>query len=106
MIIKIKDELEVGDFLEKERFLVLYFFTKSCIYCKETNGFIDILSGRRKDLLFLKIDGEKFNRIALNNYGIFSVPSFVFLMEGVAKKTISGPTNLDDLEDAINELYI
>ena len=67
------------NFVGKEKYVVVEFFTKWCYYCKlmanEYEKFNENIKKNRDDILITKIDAEQY--IIAAEYGIFSFPMIV-----------------------------
>ena len=86
--VPILNETNFYDFVGKEKYVVVEFFTKACIYCKylapEYEKFYELYLTKRDDVLITKIECFMSRKICMD-YGVFAYP-FIALYFPESKK--------------------
>ena len=75
----------------KDKKLIIKFFSNNCKPCKEIQPYLEKLSGKYKDIVFIMINtSNKNNDIICDTYKIEELPTLVCLCYGKVRKIIIG----------------
>ena len=101
------NEANFYDYVGKEKFVVVEFFTKWCIYCKMMNPeyekFYELYLQKREDVLITKIECS-INQKKCTDYGVFAFPfvGLFFPNNKKIKSVFKYRRELDDFDKWIN----
>jgi thioredoxin 1 len=102
---RLEKEEELNLFLQvnKEKTVLVKFFTAWCFPCRELQKNLESLLKERKDLEILEVDAEKFREIAQRSeFMVRSVPALFLFHNGEMVKKASGSMNVYQLKEFIN----
>jgi len=102
---RLEKEEELNLFLQvnKEKTVLVKFFTTWCFPCRELQKNLESLLKERKDLQILEVDAEKFSEIAQRpEFAVRSVPTLFLFCNGKMIKKASGSMNVHQLKEFIN----
>jgi thioredoxin 1 len=86
----------------KENKKVFAFFSASwCGVCHATNPVVEKLSKEFSDVVFIKIDIDKFEEIVML-YGIQAIPFFIIFKNGEPIEKFKGIRNLEEIREKLN----
>jgi thioredoxin 1 len=97
-------EITENDF-EKETqagSVVIEFFGDGCINCRMTEPVLNTLATENQNVKFIKIDTDKAAKLA-EKYNISSLPTILFMKDGLLKQTLVGLKPRGVLSRTINE---
>jgi len=99
--VKDSDDLKTQLQEAGDKLVVLDFFATWCGPCKQISPKVDELARQEQNVVFLKVDVDECEDIA-TDYGVESMPTFVFIKNGKKVDTMSG-ANRDRLNDFIQK---
>ena len=92
-----------AEVLKADKPVLVDFYADWCGPCKMMAPIIDSISEDYDDVKFVKLNVD-YNQDLAMNYGVMSIPTFMFFKNGDAAKTIVGGTSRDAFEDILDEL--
>jgi len=101
---RLEKEEELNFFLQgnKEKKVLVKFFTTWCPPCRELQKNLESLLKERKDLEILEVDAERFAEIAQRpEFAVSSVPTLFLFYNGKMVRKASGSMNIQQLEEFI-----
>lgn len=102
---RLEKEEELNLFLQinKEKTVLVKFFTAWCLPCRELQKNLESLLKERKDLEILEVDAEKFRGIAQRSeFEVRSVPTLFLFYKGKIVRKASGSMNVHQLKEFMN----
>jgi len=103
MVNAVTSETFEAEVLKASGLVVVDFYADWCGPCKMMAPIIDSISEDYDDVKFVKLNVD-YNQDLAMNYGVMSIPTFMFFKNGDAAKTIVGGTSRDAFEDILDEL--
>lgn len=103
MVNAVTSETFEAEVLKASGLVVVDFYADWCGPCKMMAPIIDSISEDYDDVKFVKLNVD-YNQDLAMNYGVMSIPTFMFFKNGEAAKTIVGGTSRDAFEDILDEL--
>ena len=103
MVVQVMNAADLKSQLEKagDNLVVVDFFATWCGPCKMIAPKLEELSKEMENVIFLKVDVDECEDIA-SEYGISSMPTFVFIKNSKVLETFSG-ANYDKLKSTIQK---
>lgn len=89
--------------LIKEGIVVVDFFANWCGPCKMLSPIIEKIGDELPTVKFIKIDVDKHEELA-RKYGVMSIPTLIFIKEGVELKKHIGFITEDNIKEIIEKL--
>jgi thioredoxin 1 len=102
---RLEKEEELSLFLQvnKEKTVLVKFFTTWCLPCRELQKNLESLLSERKGLEILEVDAEKFREIAQRSeFAVRSVPTLFLFHNGKMVRKASGSMNVYQLKEFIS----
>lgn len=88
--------------IEKAKFAVIDVFATWCGPCMEMKPIFEEAAKKYGSYIFAELNVDEARDIAIN-YGVTSVPTFVFIKDGKVVGKETGYMPMDDFEDKIKE---
>ena len=103
-LIDISSENQLKELIDKNKFLVLDFYSPSCIPCKKIKPFIEkIAEINKKDIVFALIDVYEDDNFEIKeNYQIKKFPTLVYIKDKKVVDTYTG-YDIEIIENLLNK---
>jgi len=96
----LEKEEEFNKIINSNNKVLVDFYANWCGPCKMLSPIIESVSKNHSDIVFLKVDVDKFENIA-RNYSIMSIPSLKLFENGKIIKDSLGLISKEELEDLL-----
>lgn len=88
---------------QKEKLVLIDFYSDSCVPCKRMSPVLAELEESYKDSLYLGKVNAAYEPELLQEYGVMSAPTLLFFKNGIQIKRLNGVVKKAELEKIINE---
>lgn len=103
MNIKDFENTQIDLLLQKEKLIILDFYTKWCPTCKMVGMTLEEYEEENNDVFILQIDAEE-NKELANIYKVRNAPTLIFFYKGEIKEVHQGFIRIEELEEIINSI--
>ncbi len=103
MDLKNLDNVKIDYLIEKNKLIILEFYTSWCPTCKMVDLTIEEFEEKHPEIFILQINVDQNQELA-NLYKIRTAPTMLFIYQGVLLDNYQGFIDIDDLEELVANL--
>lgn len=97
------ENAQIDVLLQKDKLIVLVFYTKWCPTCKMVGMTLEEYEEEHDDVFIIEIDAED-NKELANIYNVRSAPTLIFFYKGEKRSVYQGFLDIEELEKIIHSI--
>lgn len=102
MVVEIKSVEEFDSYIKNNQKCVVDFWAEWCVPCKTFTPVFESISSSYQNMVFLKVNVEKFQQIS-SKYFVTSLPAIFFFINGAVMKQIIGNADKNKIISILNK---
>lgn len=104
MDLKDLQEQNLDLILEKDKVIILEFYTSWCPSCKMVAMTLEEYEEEHDDVFILQVNADEFKEIA-NIYKVKTAPTMFFIYKGKVYNEHHGFIEVEEIEEIVSEIY-